>query len=70
MNIYGGRFCYRFYGENNPNLDNWDHGFDLGFIELLVIRVISDCLLIPVLYWLFVDQEQAEWIRKGKDQVS
>ena len=27
-----------------------DHGYDLGLIELLVIRVISDCLLIPVLY--------------------
>ena len=63
-------FFYRFYGGNNPNLDNWDHVFDLGFIELLVIRVISDCLLITVLLWLFVDQEQAKRIRKGKDQVS
>ena len=55
---------------NSPILDTWDHGYDLGFIELLAIRVISDCLLIPVLYWLFVDQEQAEKIWKGKDQVS
>ncbi|WMV20158.1 hypothetical protein MTR67_013543 [Solanum verrucosum] len=35
VNVDGGGFCYRFYGGNNPN---WDHGFDLGFIELLVIR--------------------------------
>ncbi|KAH0673678.1 hypothetical protein KY290_026956 [Solanum tuberosum] len=34
VNIDGGGFCYRFYGGNNPNLDNWDHGFDLGLIEL------------------------------------
>jgi len=39
------------------------------FIELLVIRVISDCLFILILYWMFVDQEQAYLIRKGKDQV-
>ena len=50
VNIDGRKFCYRFYSENNANLDNLDHGFDLGFIELLVIRVINDCLLIPVLY--------------------
>jgi len=39
-------------------------------VGLLAIWVISDCLLIHVLYWLFVDQEQAERIQKGKDQVS
>ena len=50
MNIDGGGFCYRFYGGNNPKLDSWDRGFDIGFIDLLAIRVISNCLLIPVLY--------------------
>lgn len=43
-------FVIDFMVENNPKLNNWDHGFDLGFIKLLVIQVISDCLLIPLLY--------------------
>ena len=51
-------FCYRFYGGNKPSFDDWDHEFDLGCIVMLVIWVIDECLLVSVLYLLFLDQEQ------------
>lgn len=44
-----------------------DHGYDLGFVELLILWIISECLLIIMLLWLFIDQEQAEQIRKEKN---
>ena len=42
-------FLIDFMGVINPNLTTWDHEFDLGFIEMLVFRVISNCLLISIL---------------------
>lgn len=65
----GEGFCYRFYGGNNPKLDNFYHGFDLGFIELLIIRVISDYSLIPTIL-IVLRLRTSERILKGKDKVS
>ena len=48
-------------------MDTWDHEYDLGFLDLLVIQVISDFLLTQVLYLVFVNREQAEQIDKVKD---
>ena len=48
-------------------MDTWDHEYDLRFLELLVIKVISDCLLTPVLFLLLVNREQAEQINKERD---
>lgn len=35
----------------------------------LLIWVISDGLLISILWWVFVDQEQADEIEKYNDQI-
>ena len=64
------RFLGRFYYVINSNLISKDCGFDLRFIELLLLWVISDFLLISMLLWLILDEEKEKRMRKGKEHVS
>lgn len=52
-------------GVINLNITSSHHRFDLGFIVLLVIRVISDYLLIPLHYQSYLDHKKVERIGKG-----
>lgn len=49
-------------------MTKWDSWFNICFIELKLFWVISDCSLIYVLLWLFVDKEK--WNNSEKEASS
>lgn len=63
-------FLFKNYGGNNPNIYTQDHGYDIVLLQWQVLKEITDCLLIFILYLLFVEKRQAEEIRKVKDRDS